>query len=174
MAQISPHSIVSDGATAARSDNHHDSASGVTAMCERSASRPDGSAERQLLVRCPHCGGGLIFPTRRVDRGESSVLDRRCPECGRRDRVIAARRAADTWYRREERTRRSLTALAYALNDGLPIAPDDVFATRSLSEGHGQQLPPKRQAPLDPTRPMHPWSAPPPGDETSSTRPSPP
>ena len=49
------------------------------------------------------------------------MIDRRCPECGKLDRVITSRLAAELWYRRNAFIAEELEALADALAGGLAL-----------------------------------------------------
>jgi DNA-directed RNA polymerase subunit RPC12/RpoP len=73
------------------------------------------------LVRCPRCCSRLISPTQSDDCHEGVIVDRRCPECGFRDRVVTTAFAAAVWARHETRVASSLHALADALADGAPV-----------------------------------------------------
>jgi DNA-directed RNA polymerase subunit RPC12/RpoP len=102
----------------------------------------DGEYERQLrleeagmsvrpvnpLVRCPRCSSRLISPTQADGCHDGVVVDRRCPECGHRDRVVTTAFAAAVWARHETRVASSLQALADALADGAPIEVSEISA----------------------------------------------
>jgi hypothetical protein len=74
------------------------------------------------LVQCAVCSSYLIYPLHCSRHGAQRVIDRRCPECENRDRVVTSRLAAELWYRRNAFIAEELEALADALADGL--APD--------------------------------------------------
>jgi hypothetical protein len=71
------------------------------------------------LVRCPVCGGELIYPTYCLVHHELGLLERRCPDCEHRDCVRTNRHAAELWLRRHARHAEELAAVADALADGL-------------------------------------------------------
>jgi hypothetical protein len=50
------------------------------------------------------------------------VIERRCPECEHRDRVVTSRLAAELWYRRNAAGAEELEALAGDLANGLALA----------------------------------------------------
>jgi hypothetical protein len=52
------------------------------------------------------------------------VIDRRCPECENRDRVLANRLAAEVWYRCNAAIAQELEALADSLANGLAVVSD--------------------------------------------------
>jgi hypothetical protein len=84
--------------------------------------------EQRPLVRCPCCDSPLLYPTGRRRRDLDTVLDRRCPECDHRDRVVTTSRAAEIWCLREQRIRDGFAALADAFDDGPPWGFDDIHA----------------------------------------------
>jgi hypothetical protein len=49
------------------------------------------------------------------------VIDRRCPECESRDRVVTSGLAAELWYRRNAYVAEELEALADGLANGLGL-----------------------------------------------------
>ena len=62
------------------------------------------------LTSCPSCGSALIHPCATEDFGESHVLvDRRCPDCELRDRVLTHASTLAAWERAHARR---LVALA--------------------------------------------------------------
>jgi hypothetical protein len=71
------------------------------------------------LVRCPLCNSTLIYPVHCFVQDQLSCIDRRCPDCGHRDRVRTNRLAAEVWHRRNAHIGEQLAALAAALADGL-------------------------------------------------------
>jgi len=79
------------------------------------------------LVRCPRCSSRLICPTQADTCPHGVLVDRHCPECGHRDRVVTTAFAAALWARHETRVTSSLAALADALADGAPVAVSDIF-----------------------------------------------
>lgn len=81
----------------------------------------DNRDESKPLVRCAMCSSDLIYPLHCARRGPQRVIDRRCPECEHRDRVITSRLAAELWYRRNANSAEELEALADALADGLVL-----------------------------------------------------
>jgi hypothetical protein len=81
------------------------------------------------LVRCPRCSSRLISPTQADGCHDGVIVDRRCPECGHRDRVVTTAFAAAVWARHETRVASSLSALADALADGAPIEVSEILAT---------------------------------------------
>ena len=48
----------------------------------------DSSPGSKPLVRCAVCSSDLIYPLHCERHGEQCVIDRRCPECESRDRVL--------------------------------------------------------------------------------------
>ena len=87
---------------------------------------PHGRPAR-MLVRCPQCTSRLMSPVDAVSgRGDQVVIDRQCPECGHRDRVLTTPLAAIVWARHEARVAASLLALADALADGAPIELSEI------------------------------------------------
>jgi hypothetical protein len=52
------------------------------------------------------------------------VIDRRCPECANRDRVLASRLAAEVWYRCNAGIAQELEELADSLANGLAVDSD--------------------------------------------------
>jgi DNA-directed RNA polymerase subunit RPC12/RpoP len=73
------------------------------------------------LVRCPRCSSRLIGPTHTDACRDGVIVERRCPECDHRDRVVTTAFAAAVWARHESRVASGLLALADALADGAPI-----------------------------------------------------
>lgn len=77
------------------------------------------------LVRCRECDSKLLQLERiwLLSDGRR-VADRRCPECGTRDRVTVGVFAAKLWLAREQRVRRDLIEAADRLagGAGLPVA----------------------------------------------------
>jgi hypothetical protein len=74
----------------------------------------DGGKRAQplALTRCRACGSRLL----QVDRvwlihDGRHVVDRRCPDCERRDSVAVEPRVLAVWLRRERRLRADLRAL---------------------------------------------------------------
>jgi DNA-directed RNA polymerase subunit RPC12/RpoP len=80
------------------------------------------------LVRCPCCSSRLISPTRADGNRDGVVVDRRCPECGHRDRVVTTAFAAAVWARHENRVASSLQALADALEAGAPVEVSEILS----------------------------------------------
>jgi hypothetical protein len=78
------------------------------------------------LVRCPRCSSRLIGPTHTDACHDGVIVDRRCPECDHRDRVVTTAFAAAVWARHEARVASSLVALAEALADGAPIELSEI------------------------------------------------
>ena len=78
------------------------------------------------LVRCPRCSSRLITPLQSDSSPEGVIVDRHCPECGHRDRVVTTAFAAAVWARHETRVATSLYALADALADGAPIEVSEI------------------------------------------------
>jgi hypothetical protein len=81
------------------------------------------------LGRCPLCSSRLISPLQADDCRNAVLVDRHCPECGHRDRVVTTAFAAAVWARHETRIAASLGALADALADGAPLEVSDILAT---------------------------------------------
>ena len=79
------------------------------------------------LVRCPRCSSRLISPTQADGNQDGVVVDRRCPECGHRDRVVTTAFAAAVWARHENRVASSLQALADALEAGAPVEVSEIL-----------------------------------------------
>ncbi len=73
------------------------------------------------LVRCAVCSSDLIYPLHCERHGEQCVIDRRCPECESRDRVVTSQLAAELWYRRNAYVAEELDALADGLAHGLGL-----------------------------------------------------
>jgi DNA-directed RNA polymerase subunit RPC12/RpoP len=80
------------------------------------------------LVRCPLCSSRLISPLQANDCSDAVIVDRHCPECGHRDRVVTSAFAAAVWSRHETRVAAGLGALADALAAGAPLAVSDILA----------------------------------------------
>jgi hypothetical protein len=80
------------------------------------------------LVRCPLCSSRLISPLQADGCHDGVIVDRHCPECGHRDRVVTTPFAAAVWARHETQVAASLHALADALADGAPIEVSDISA----------------------------------------------
>jgi hypothetical protein len=80
------------------------------------------------LVRCPRCSSQLISPLQADGCRNGVIVDRHCPECGHRDRVVTTTFAAAVWARHETRIAASLRALADALADGAPVCVSDIAA----------------------------------------------
>jgi DNA-directed RNA polymerase subunit RPC12/RpoP len=78
------------------------------------------------LVRCPRCSSRLIAPLQSDDCHTGVTVERHCPECGHRDRVVTTAFAAAVWARHETRVAASMNALADALADGAPIEVSDI------------------------------------------------
>jgi DNA-directed RNA polymerase subunit RPC12/RpoP len=80
-------------------------------------------APRKSLVRCPRCLSHLIYPLGRAEAQSKPglLIERRCPECGLRDVVVASRLAAAVWYDSEIGVRNALFALADAIESGMPF-----------------------------------------------------
>jgi hypothetical protein len=78
------------------------------------------------LVRCPRCCSRLIAPTQADGCHDGVIVDRSCPECGHRDRVVTTTFAAAVWARHEARVASGLQALADALAEGAPVAVSDI------------------------------------------------
>ena len=56
------------------------------------------------LVRCRACGSGLLQPLSAVDAIDgTSIVARHCPECDRRDFVVADDIAVQAWLTRDRR-----------------------------------------------------------------------
>jgi hypothetical protein len=81
------------------------------------------------LVRCPRCSSRLITPTQTDACRDGVIVDRRCPDCDHRDRVVTTAFAAAVWARHEARVASSLGALADALADGAPIEISEIPAS---------------------------------------------
>jgi hypothetical protein len=81
----------------------------------------DDRGEWKPLVRCAICSSGLIYPLHCERHGTRCVIERRCPECEHRDRVITSRIAAELWCLRSSDLAHQLDALADALADGLAL-----------------------------------------------------
>jgi hypothetical protein len=79
-----------------------------------------------LLVRCPGCSSPLIAPLQSDGCHTGVIVDRHCPECGHRDRVVTSVFAAAVWARHETRVAAGLSAFADALADGAPIEVSDI------------------------------------------------
>ena len=79
------------------------------------------------LVRCPRCSSRLISPLQADGCHDGVIVDRHCPECGHRDRVVTTTFAAAVWARHETRVAASMRALADALADGAPIEVSDIL-----------------------------------------------
>ena len=79
------------------------------------------------LVRCPRCRSRLITPVQADGCSDGVIVDRRCPECDHRDRVVTTAFAAAVWARHEARVASSLHALADALADGAPIEVSEIL-----------------------------------------------
>ena len=68
------------------------------------------------LVRCRDCASALLQPldvAAPIDG--SSIVSRFCPDCGRRDTVVAEHVAVEAWLRRDERIAAWMAASADAL-----------------------------------------------------------
>jgi hypothetical protein len=78
------------------------------------------------LVRCPCCRSRLISPQGLDSCHDGVIVDRRCPECGHRDRVVTTAFAAAVWARQEARVAAAMLALADALADGAPLHVTDI------------------------------------------------
>jgi len=78
------------------------------------------------LVRCPRCSSRLISPLQADGCHDGVIVDRHCPECGHRDRVVTSAFAAAVWARHETRVASALQALADALADGAPVQVSDI------------------------------------------------
>lgn len=88
---------------------------------------PSGRPAR-MLVRCPQCTSRLMTPVDATSgEGDEVVIERQCPECGHRDRVITTPLAAIVWARHEARVVGSMLALADALADGAPIELSEIL-----------------------------------------------
>jgi DNA-directed RNA polymerase subunit RPC12/RpoP len=77
------------------------------------------------LVRCRECDSKLLQLERIWLLADGRrVADRRCPECGTRDRVTVGAFATKLWLAREQRFRRDLIEAAdrLARSAGLPVA----------------------------------------------------
>ena len=85
------------------------------------------------LVRCPRCSSRLIAPCTPTAAHDGVIVDRRCPECDHRDRVVTTAFAAAVWARHETRVASSLHALADALADGAPVEVSEISARLRLS-----------------------------------------
>jgi hypothetical protein len=68
----------------------------------------------------------LIAPGRADGCHDGVIVDRRCPECGHRDRVVTTAFAAAVWARHETRVAASMQALADALAQGAPVEVSDI------------------------------------------------
>ncbi len=69
-----------------------------------------------FLVRCRDCGSRLLQPVEvTASLGGMSIVTRHCPECERRDVVVADDPVVQAWLRREERVRDRMVAFADAL-----------------------------------------------------------
>jgi DNA-directed RNA polymerase subunit RPC12/RpoP len=75
----------------------------------------------ELLVRCPRCTSRLIAPTGAAGCDNDVIVDRHCPECGHRDRVVTTALAAAVWVRYQTRMALGMGTLADALADGSPV-----------------------------------------------------
>ena len=73
------------------------------------------------LVRCGVCSSDLIYPVHCERYAAQCVIDRRCPECESRDRVVTSGLAAELWYRRNAYVAEELEALADGLANGLGL-----------------------------------------------------
>ena len=80
------------------------------------------------LVRCPRCSGRLIGPTRSEPCRDGVIVDRRCPDCDHRDRIVTTAFAATVWARHEARVASALLALADALADGVAVELSEIPA----------------------------------------------
>ena len=71
-----------------------------------------------FLVRCRDCGSRLLQPVRVAGPLDgASIVDRFCPECERRDIVVASADAVARWLRHEEAIRARFGELADRLAD---------------------------------------------------------
>jgi DNA-directed RNA polymerase subunit RPC12/RpoP len=87
---------------------------------------PKGPPAR-MLVRCPQCESKLMTPVDAVGgEGDDVLIDRQCPECGHRDRVVTTPLAAIVWARHEARVAGSMLALADALEAGAPVELSEI------------------------------------------------
>jgi hypothetical protein len=56
------------------------------------------------LISCPACASALIYPLSTESFGEShQLVDRRCPDCEHRDRVVVSTVASVMWERAQQR-----------------------------------------------------------------------
>jgi len=63
------------------------------------------------LISCPACASGLLYPLATESFGEGHrLVDRRCPECEHRDRVVVSTVAAMMWERAQQRRAVELAA----------------------------------------------------------------
>src|SRR3954454_11505824 len=81
----------------------------------------DSRPASKLLVRCALCSSDLIYPLYCERHGAQCVIDRRCPECESRDRLVTSQFAAELWYRRKAYVAEELEALADGLAQGLGL-----------------------------------------------------
>jgi ribosomal protein S27E len=66
-----------------------------------------------FLVRCRDCGSRLLQPVRVAGPLDgASIVERVCPECERRDIVVASAEAVARWLRHEETIRARFAELA--------------------------------------------------------------
>jgi hypothetical protein len=77
------------------------------------------------LVRCRDCASPLLQPVASVaPLAGLSIVVRRCPDCGRRDSVVADGVAVQVWLARERR-----------IADSMAAAADDLAARIAFTDG---------------------------------------
>jgi hypothetical protein len=80
-----------------------------------------------MLVRCPQCESNLMVPVDATGgSGDEVVIERHCPECDHRDRVVTTPLAAIVWARHEARVAGGMRTLADALANGAPIEMSEI------------------------------------------------